>query len=268
MGSSYSRTNNNMTKHEDNFEYTFKTAQKASLSAREREDMKRNIRLFIAEHPVQPSLSERLFGEVSFSVLHFRPAFAAFLIVLLVGSGTSYAAEGALPGQLLYTVKTAVNENVKGALAFTSEAKAEWNATLAVRRLEEAETLASEGKLSAEARADIESRFDKHANAFDANTASLAAEENKIEVATEAQSNLEVSLKAHAAILADLSAASVAREARDEISPIVKIVERRARAVESARLATERIISRKVGSAIETAATAKKRTRQHHHNSR
>ncbi len=74
---------------------------------------------------------------------------APLAVVFLISSGTTYAAEGALPGDTLYPVKVYVNESVVLSLARTPEAKAEAHASLAERRVEEAQALAAEGRLDA-----------------------------------------------------------------------------------------------------------------------
>ena len=73
---------------------------------------------------------------VFFNFLHLR-VLAPLLIVLvvLVGSGTAYAAAGALPGDTLYPIKINVNEKVAEALATTPQAKVEVHAKLAQKRL-------------------------------------------------------------------------------------------------------------------------------------
>lgn len=74
---------------------------------------------------------------------------APLAVVFLISSGTTYAAEGALPGDTLYPIKVYVNEGVALSLARTPEAKAEAHVTLAERRVEEAQSLAAEGRLDA-----------------------------------------------------------------------------------------------------------------------
>ena len=246
--------------NEDNFEYTFDRARRVSLTREEREEMKRDIRLFMAEHPVKPAFLPRLFVPLFNSnsfISYTRPVLAGVLIVFLVSGSASYAAADALPGDFLYAIKTRVNEPIQGALAVSEEAKADWSTTLAARRLEEAGALALEGRLSAEARTEIETRFEEHAEQFEASVSSLEQEESGIEAAADAQSHLEVSLKAHVDVLAELS--RVASEVESELDPIIKKVRSRVAAVESARVATERVIAAKVGKEIEAAAVAKKR---------
>lgn len=62
------------------------------------------------------------------------------LFLLLLGSGTVYASNRALPGDLLYPLKTAT-ENIQLALVPSQEARAELRLNLAGRRLDEATRL-------------------------------------------------------------------------------------------------------------------------------
>lgn len=72
-----------------------------------------------------------------------------FLVIALAfGSGAVLSAESALPGSVLYPVKGDFNESVRGAFAFSGEAKANWEARLAA-----AETILATGKLSLNAEA-------------------------------------------------------------------------------------------------------------------
>jgi len=101
-------------------------------------------------------------------------AFAVFVVLIGSGGGTSYAAQAALPGELLYAVKIHVNEFVETALATTPVAKAEVQAVLAERRVEEAQALASRGTLTEVAATELQVRFDEHATAAQSLTEALA----------------------------------------------------------------------------------------------
>jgi len=93
------------------------------------------------------------------------PRFAvpvALVLVLTIGVGGTYAAEGALPGDFLYNVKVGISEPIRAALAFSDESKAALHASLAERRLDEAETLAARGTLTPELSAELASNFDAH----------------------------------------------------------------------------------------------------------
>ena len=105
---------------EEKFTYTFETMRNTSLSQDEREEMRANIRFFMAEHPVKQTFLEWFFASKPSSVpgvSYMRPALAGLLIVMLISGGTSFAAADALPGDLLYTIKTRVNEPIQEVLA-------------------------------------------------------------------------------------------------------------------------------------------------------
>ena len=90
---------------------------------------------------------------------------AALALVMIVSSGTAYAAEGSLPGGLLYPVKISVLEPLSVALATSPTAKAEANATIAGKRVEEAQTLAAHGTLTAQTAKEISINSRAHAAA-------------------------------------------------------------------------------------------------------
>ncbi len=248
-------TNNDM----NDFEQKLGSLQGVSLSHEEKEEMRQNIRAFIAEHPVRASFFARYFSSrnANTTPAFMRPALAGLMIVFVVGSGTSLVAADALPGDFLYPYKIHVTENVEKALALSAEAKINQSAALAVRRIEEAENLAAQGRLTAEAKAEIEARFNMHVEQFSVKTAAVHDDEDEVEVIADAQSDLEASLRAHAAVLSDLSLAVA--DADGHVSEIARFVSDRVRSVEMARVATEERISGKVGEGIRTAVAAKRR---------
>ena len=244
----------------EQFEHTFEKMRSDSLSHEERAEMRARLRLFMAEHPVEPTAFERFARNFTYGrarASYARPALAGFLIIFLVGGGTSYAAADALPGDILYAIKTRVNEPITSALALSPEAKASVSATLAVRRLEEAEVLASEGRLSSAVSVEIESKFEEHLEEFEKKTTALSENDEDIETVADAQSDLEASLKVHASVLADLSVALP--EAEAELSPIQRKVAERVQKVEGARTAVEKVIAKKIDRDTEKAASEKKR---------
>lgn len=144
---------------------------------------------------------------------------AALLVVVLVGSGTAYAAEGALPGDPLYVIKTKVAEPIQGALAFSAEDKIQFHSGVAQTRLEEAEVLASQNRLDAGASAELASNIDKHI----AERQELAdkLDEEKPGRGSEALARSSTSIAAHSDILVALgseSASSSVKEHSDSIA--------------------------------------------------
>ncbi len=72
----------------------------------------------------------------------------AIVLAVFISVGTSFAAQGAVPGDFLYPIKTEVNENVRSAFAFGTNAEARLQADLLEERLEEAQTLYAEGNMT------------------------------------------------------------------------------------------------------------------------
>jgi len=110
----------------------------------------------------RPAQSPYVF--VSFLRARVLVPLAAVLVVAL-GSGTAYAAQGSLPGSPLYAVKRDINDQVRLALAQGAQAQAQANAAIAQERLEEAQALEAQGTLDATTTAELQENFDEHAAA-------------------------------------------------------------------------------------------------------
>lgn len=132
------------------------------------------------------------------SLISFKSMTIAIIIALLLGGGTSFAAENALPGDALYPIKVHVNERVQELAAVSDEAEVKVQAKLATRRLEEAEKLAVQGRLDAQTQNDLDTRFTKH---YEKARVSIASDAN---ISAETVADFEVSLAAHAQILANV----------------------------------------------------------------
>ncbi len=133
----------------------------------------KNARLTDAERSrIRMALDEAMDANASVPSPYFISSFLwtraviAVALILVVGGGTAYAAEGALPGDILYSIKVSVNEPVSGAFAFTDEAKAGWHADIAEARLSEAEALADKGELTASTSDELAANFNEHADAL------------------------------------------------------------------------------------------------------
>ena len=94
---------------------------------------------------------------------NMRMTLAGLLVFVLAGTGTVSAAQGALPGDLLYPVKVSINEKVEVALAQTPAAKAEVQVRLAERRVDEARELSVRGRLDDKTAKVLTDDFDEHA---------------------------------------------------------------------------------------------------------
>ncbi len=184
-------------------------AQKIRLSVAEKAAMK--ARIFGAPSPVQPTRSPYVFFSI-FSY-HTRMVLAGLLLFVLVGTGTASAAQGSLPGDLLYPVKISVNERVEAALAPTVAAKAQVQVAQASRRVEEAQVLAQQGRLDATTTATLADNFDEHAQ--EAQDLAQKAEGDDPGAVAEVKAQLSSSLLAQGAILAKLGDESNNKANRD-----------------------------------------------------
>ena len=83
-------------------------------------------------------------------------------IVVAISGGLSFVASSALPGDALYPIKIGVKEQAQGALHLSTESRADFAADLLNRRLDEASTLAADGQLKGEVRADVAKHLTDH----------------------------------------------------------------------------------------------------------
>ncbi len=184
------------------------------MSHAEKANMRANLHVLMRERPVMEKVlapRPRLFASFFTLSKSLRATLAAVLIIVVTGGGVASAAEGAIPGDVLYPVKINVNEKIKTALAKTPQAKAKLHVELVNERLKEAEKLSVEGKLTATTTAELSDNFKLHADAVEASSTDQS-EQNK----------LEVVLEAHQRILTRLTA----REATSSKSRINSIAER------------------------------------------
>ncbi|MEK7613617.1 MAG: DUF5667 domain-containing protein [Patescibacteria group bacterium] len=181
------------------------TLKNVTLTAEERSLLHTRLGEYRALKPLPENVTLPGRMRSPFSVFDFgrsMPALASFFILVFVGGGVAQAAERAVPGDLLYPVKTAVNEEVRVAFAGSPEAQADVEAWRAERRLEEAQQLAVKESLTEERKDRLEENFDAHALRVEERIALIS--ENDPVLATELASRFEASLTAHEAILASL----------------------------------------------------------------
>lgn len=112
-------------------------------------------------------------------------------------------AESALPGDVLYPVKTGFNEKVMQVLAFSDEAKVNLSVQLAELRLKEAETLEIQGKITEKIEEKISSNFNEQAEKVAKSIEKLNNAKNYSD-AEKISSDFEASLKARTQVLEKL----------------------------------------------------------------
>lgn len=190
-------------------DHIFKNTKNIALSPEEKEGGRTALRAFIAANPVREAVLVRhIFQKDQRSIFQhvYKTMPIVLLIALLLGGGAAAYADTSLPGDALYPVKVNVNEEVRGWFAVSDEAEARLQAGLAERRLEEAEKLASEGRLNAEASTDIETRFKAQSDEVRVRVNILKENGETESEALEISSDFEARLRAHAGILSAISA--------------------------------------------------------------
>ena len=185
-------------------------AEHIRLTSAEKSAMRRAVFGALSPKPVK---SPYVF--MSFTSVWGR-AFAAVMLFVLVGGGTASAAQGALPGDLLYPVKVSITEKLEAALAPSVAAKAEVEAKFAGRRVEEAQSLASQGRLDAKSAESLAAQFEAHAKNAEDLAEEAEAEEpgTAVEVKTSLASALETRGKILAKIGNDSKNESTKKESR------------------------------------------------------
>lgn len=132
-------------------------------------------------------------------------------LVIAVSGGVSVAAETSVPGDMLYSVKTSVNEQVRGMIATSAEAEAEWEVRLAERRLEEAAKLDARGDLAPGIATKLNAEFATHAEA------ALSAA-GHADIADRITLRLQEVAEKHVALFADAEIGDMDRDGSADVS--------------------------------------------------
>jgi hypothetical protein len=147
---------NNFNEHHD-IEHLLTPLSRVSLSHTEKAKMREHL----AQLPIPSPLARPVPTPFMFPFLHPIPSIA-FLLILTITTSTVSAAEGALPGDILYPIKVKLNEEVRTSLTFSPEKKAAWEVERAERRIEEATLLAVEDTLDESVRNELEASAQAH----------------------------------------------------------------------------------------------------------
>lgn len=188
----------------------FQNARQTKLSETEKGLMRHNLLAFMQNHPVRVESTTRQLAQEapsnflsSLTSMFLKPLPITLSALLLLGGGTAFAAENALPNQPLYPIKIQVNERVRAALTPTVEGKAKWETEVAARRLDEAEKLAAENKLQAALQTEVASSFDAQAKLVQIKIDELKATGNT-EAAAKLSTEFNALLQTHQTIVTQL----------------------------------------------------------------
>ncbi len=182
--------------------YTDKTRMKAS----ERTELRERVFAYMEYHPLPKQISDihtlaQSLPSESFIMVHFNTVYmrvAGGVFALLIVTAPFFA-EQSVPGDVLYLVKTGVNETVQGQLANSPYEKIEFETKLMERRITEARVLASEGKLTEEVKQHITDTVKEHTTAVQEGLAELRTQD--AEGAAIAEISFNASLEVQSAML-------------------------------------------------------------------
>lgn len=170
---------------------------------------RKSLSAYMTEHPAAPRTDAVVRNTEDIRHIWQRPLFLtqrpmfatiATIVILALSGGTAAAAEGSVPGSSLYPIKVYVNEQVRAALAVSPQAKVNWEARRAERRLEEVTQLAADNKLSASTSLQLGEQFKRHAERVQERIERME-EKGNVENAAWVKHRFQASLKAHQAIL-------------------------------------------------------------------
>lgn len=191
-----------------NFKNFIKVAKDIKLSENEKDSLRYKLSEFLLMSPIRGGIPE--IGKVRylsvFTVRHFIKATSLVLIFAIVigGTGVSYAASNALPGDALYSIKVNVNEGIEDALATTPKGKVAVESKKVERRLEEAQILVKEKKLTPATKKIVEAKLDEHLQNISKQIEEMK-KDGDVELALETTSSLTPVLETHRQILEDAS---------------------------------------------------------------
>ena len=138
-------------------------AQAVQLSTKEKRAGKKELQTFMKAHPAAKVVAEGFFARFGRLFTIRLPAMAMVVVLLVTaGGGAAYGAESALPGDLLYPVKTEVTEPLRERFARTPERRAHFAAWRIERRLQEAEKLLERAESDPTLLDDLKTRIEMH----------------------------------------------------------------------------------------------------------
>jgi len=182
----------------------FKNSYQIKLSEKEKNDIYSRL-VREVELSRLYTMSESSLGKQLFSIKYKTMGVTALGLIaaIVLGGGVSYAATDSLPGDILYPVKTQVNEQVRGWFTIGDEDEVEYRAQLAERRLQELEQLSQErSERLVEVSENVQARFERHIQLMQERLDSLGEEDP--DLAADLSARIENALENHARILRQL----------------------------------------------------------------
>lgn len=174
-------------------EYT----QKISMSSEEKFEMFKNVRKYSIENNFKPS-------PFIFITRH-SIAYLTILIFVVGTSATSMAAEWSLPGDILYPIKTEVNEEIIKTISIDEESKAKTNVKLIEKRMSEITELVIKEKNTEQNLEIVSNKLNEHLNDIEEIYTETESQENKREEVQKIQEAIESITENQIEVLNELS---------------------------------------------------------------
>lgn len=137
------------------------------------------------------------------------------MIFVLSSGGLIFASERSLPGSALFPIKVKLLEPLGGVLKFGEKAKAEYESSLAVKRIVEAETLYGLGKLDAPKEKELNDLLEEHTDSLDKTLENLGEKDEEEE--DKISSNFHSEMNNHAQILDVMSKKENKEDQEEEV---------------------------------------------------
>jgi hypothetical protein len=245
-----------------------KAAQKTTLTTVERAHLRERVESYLAYHPVAHTASSAVSSEIlpspawSFRVPARWLQLAAGAVAVIVFVVVPFAAERSVPGEVLYLIKTGVNENLQTQFSSTPLERAQLETRLIERRIAEARLLASEGKLTPELETQIAETVREHTKSAQAEISTLR--ETDTDAAVIAEISLDTTLAVQTAVLNETASSSPtllsAVETARETVQAERIVEAPSFPGLLARMEQETTRAYELFTTVRTSATAEETT--------
>lgn len=207
---------------------------KIRLSSVERRELRERIHSYMEYHPLpkQEGVLSGAYSSDTFTLFNFtswplRAVSGVFVLLVIV---VPFIAEKSVPGDVLYLVKTNVNESFQSTLKTSPYEKIEFETRLMEKRIAEARVLADEGRLTPEVETRIAKTVKDHSVAVQDSIAELRATD--AEGAAIAQIAYSSSLEVQSAMLGTRNAPAeegvmmmtMMAKAAPAVDPILSVV--------------------------------------------
>lgn len=190
----------------------------------------------------RPVKSPFTYGKDLFALVYAHQAkgvqFAAvMLVVVLFGAGTSFAAQGSLPGDILYPIKVNVNEEIKSVF-LSGVSRSKYEVVRVENRIAEVKELAERGELPEKVRTKVATKLNSHLSQVREDLAVLT-NQGDLQDAFEISNDLEATLQDGEVALVETAHTDTNTDNSEEIAFAQDLVRDSIESSEAARVDVE-----------------------------